>query len=341
MYTFVYIKILLYNSVAVSGSWAGSAEEDRRRLRIAIIGAGGVGGTFGAALHRSGQDVWFLARGPHLAAMRDRGLRIVGPRGDFHLTNVKATNQPEEIGPVAVALLTVKLWDLEETLKGLQPLIAPDTVVLTLQNGVDAPQRAAEAIGAGHVAAGSCFVNARIAEPGLIVQSSEAQAIVAGMLTGDSTAILERFAAACRAAGIDLDVTTAPLDALWEKFLQLVPISAMTALLRRPIGAVREDADSWGRFLQILHETVLVGRATGARITPEVVDRRVAYVSNLPYDATSSMATDLLRGRRLELPWLSGRVTELGRHHGIPTPANDVVLAALEPFALGDGSGAA
>jgi 2-dehydropantoate 2-reductase len=310
-------------------------------VRIAVIGAGAVGGTFGAALHRSGQDVWFMARGQHLAAIRERGLRITGARGDSSFMTVKATDEPQEIGPVAVALLTVKLWDLEETVKALRPLIAPDTVLVTLQNGVDAPQHVAAAIGAGHVAAGACFVNAGIAEPGVIVQDTVAQRIVAGMLDGARSTTLERFGTACGKSGIEFELTHAPLDALWEKFVQLVPISAMTALLRCSIGTVRDDADSWNLFVQILGEAVLVGQATGAHIPPEVVDRRLAYVRSLPSDAMASMAKDLMQGRRLELPWLSGRVCELGRQYGISTPANDFVCVALKPFLSGKDSRAA
>lgn len=304
-------------------------------MKIAVIGAGGVGGTFGAALHRSGQEVWFLARGRHLAAIRDCGLRITGARGNYGAINVNATNQPEEIGPVAVVLLAVKLWDVEETLKALRLMIAPNTVVITLQNGVDVPQQVAAAIGAAHVAAASCYVNAGMAEPGLIVQRSRSQKIVAGMLNGAFNAVLEHFGVICSESGIEFELTHTPLEALWEKFVQLVPISAMTALLRRSIGAVREDRDSWNLFLQILDETVLVGRAAGARIPATFVQRRLDYVQNMPYEAMASMAEDLLRGRRLELPWLSGRVSELGRRHRIPTPANDFVWAALKPYAFG------
>ena len=308
-------------------------------MRIAVVGAGGVGGTLGCALQRAGQDVRFVARGRHLQAMRQRGLRITGPRGDFHLAGVHATEDPAEIGPAAVVLLAVKLWDLEPAVPELAPLIGPDTVVVTLQNGVDAPGQVAAAIGAGQVAAGSCFVNAGIAEPGVIVQTSRHQRIVAGMLSGTGSGpgrvTLARFGAACRAARIELEIPDMPQTALWEKYVQFVPTSAMTALLRGPIGPIREDADSWRLFLELLDETVRVGRAHGVEIPPAAVERRLAYVRAMPPEATASMARDLMRGRRLELPWLSGRVAELGRRHGIPTPANDFVWVALKPFIAG------
>ena len=328
------LKYLCVNSGHVSFVTGGGREW--RRLRIAVIGAGGVGGALGAALHRSDQDVWFLARGQHLAAMRDHGLRITGVRGDYSLMRVHATDQPSEIGPAAIVLLAVKLWHIEEVLPTLWPLIAPDTVVVTLQNGVDTPEHVASVFGAGHVAAGSCFVNAGIAEPGVIVQRTETQRIVAGMLTGARSATLERFAAACRRAEIEFTETDAPLDTLWEKFVQLVPISAMTALLRQPMGAVRDDSESWTLLLRIMDETVRVGRAAGANIAPETVERRLADMRTMPYNAIASMATDLMHGRRLELPWLSGRISELGRRYGIPTPANDFVWVALRPFAGGE-----
>jgi 2-dehydropantoate 2-reductase len=304
-------------------------------MRIAVIGAGGVGGTLGGALQRSGQDVWYLARGRQLEAMRERGLRITGARGDYRLARVQATDDPALIGPVEAVLLAVKLWDVETAVRALGPLMAADTVVVTLQNGVDAPDQAASAIGAARVAAGSCFVNAGITDPGVIVQTSAQQRIVAGMMSGARSATLGRLGSACAAAGIELDFAADPVGALWEKYVQLVPTSAMTALLRAPIGVVRDDAESWRLFLQLLEETVRVGRAAGVEIPPATVERRLAYVGAMPADATASMAKDLMRGRRLELPWLSGRVAELGRRHGVPTPANDFVWVALKPFISG------
>jgi 2-dehydropantoate 2-reductase len=307
-------------------------------MRIAVIGAGGVGGTLGAALQHAGQDVRFLARGRHLQAMRERGLRITGARGDSRLERVHATDDPVAIGQAEIVLLAVKLWDVEPAARALGPLIAADTVVVTLQNGIDAPGQVGAAVGAAHVAAGTCFVNAGIAQPGMIVQTSVQQRIVAGTLTGTRSEALARFGVACAAAGIELVINDAPVSALWEKYVQLVPTSAMTALLRAPIGRVREDADSWRLFLQLLEETVQVGRAHGVEIPAAAVERRLAYVRDMPPDATASMATDLMRGRRLELPWLSGRVSELGRRHGVPTPANDFVWVALKPFVPGAGA---
>ena len=149
-----------------------------------MIGAGGVGGPFGAALRRAGHDVWFLARGRHLAVMRDCGLRIIGARGDSGALAVNATDRPSEIGPVLLVLLAVKLWDVEQTVGTLAPLIGPETVVVTLQNVVDAPHQVASCIGTSHVAPGTCFVNAAIAEPGVIVRHTASQQIVAGMLNG-------------------------------------------------------------------------------------------------------------------------------------------------------------
>src|SRR5262245_31170190 len=142
---------------------------DPSHLKIAVVGTGGVGGALGAALHRADQDVWFLARGPHLTAILEHGLRVTGVRGDYTLMRVQATDRPGDIGPAAIVLLAVKLWDLDNVLPSLWPLIAPGTVVITLQNGVDAHLQAARVFGEGHVAAGSCFVNAGIAEPGVIV----------------------------------------------------------------------------------------------------------------------------------------------------------------------------
>jgi 2-dehydropantoate 2-reductase len=304
-------------------------------MKIGVIGAGGVGGTFGAALHRAGNDVRFLARGRHLAAIRDRGLRIDGVRGPYTVTGARVSDRPGELGTVDVALLTVKMWDLGRAVRSMSPMLSPDTVLITVQNGIDAPWKVAAVVGEARVAAGSCFMNAEIAGPGMINQRSKNQRLVVSMLNGGPSPMLERFALTCHDADIEFELKSEPLEVLWEKFVQVVATSATTALLRRPIGTVRDDADSWNLLLNVMRETARVGRANGVKISPETVERRIAYVKTLPPDATASMATDLIHGRRLELRWLSGRVCELGRRYGIPTPANDFVQVALKPFELG------
>lgn len=312
---------------------AGHAAGDR--LSVAVIGAGGVGGPFAAALFRAGHRISFVARGAHLDAIRAHGLKVEGVDGETLVKADLATAEPSEIGPVDLVLFTVKLWDVEEAAAQIRPLIGPATTVVPLQNGVDAPERVAAILGRGAVAAGTALVNGGIVGPGLVRQFSAAQAITVGELEGGRSPRLERLARILTEAGIKTEVAEDPAAVLWEKFVQLVPISATTALTRRPIGEVRDDPDTWRLFMDLLGETVAVGRAEGVAIPDEAIERRLAYVRGMPHQANASMAKDLAAGRRLELPWLGGKVQALGRRHGVATPANDFVGAALKLHVMG------
>lgn len=297
--------------------------------RFAIVGAGGVGGYFGGRLAQAGFETAILARGQHLAAIQGSGLRVENPDGPFTV-QVKASADPAEIGPVDFVLFSVKLWDTEEAGQACLPLLGPDTAVVSLQNGVDSEDILARILGREHVMGGVAEISAAITAPGTVTRYSPFQRIRAGELFRDDDARVQRLAAACGKAGIDFEAAGDIAVAIWLKFVFLVGLSALTALTRRPIGAVRSDPDTRALLQQVVAEAFAVGRAKGIAMADGTVEQRMKFVDTLPEGMVASMAMDLEQGRRLELPWLSGAVSRIGREHGVATPANDFVVAALK-----------
>ena len=304
-------------------------------MRIAVIGAGGVGGAFGAALAQAGADVTFVARGAHLEAMRGNGLKVVGPRGDMHIKPCKATDNPAEIGVVDVVLFCVKLWDVESAGAAIKSLIGPNTAVIPLQNGIDAAERLIPILGKDAVMGGVAQISATIDSPGVIRQTGTFMKIVFGELDGRTSERAAAFEAMCRKAGFDVVVTDSIQTALWEKFVLLAVNSSVVALIRLPFGKLREDADVMALFNASFAEVIAVGRALGIKLHPDMQARMEKAVMNFPPTMKPSMAIDLERGNRLELPWLGGKVVALGKQAGVPTPTFSVMYAALKPYANG------
>ena len=304
-------------------------------MRIAVIGAGGVGGAFGAALAKAGADVIFVARGAHLNAMRANGLAVLGPRGDVHLTPTQATDRPSDIGRVDYVLFCVKLWDVESAGAAIRPLVGPDTAIIPLQNGIDASERLIPIHGKEAVMGGVAQISATIAEPGVIRQTGTFMRLVFGELDGRPSERGAAFDAACQRAGFDSVNSTEILTALWEKFVLLATNSSVVALTRLPFGKLRNDPEVFALFQKGVAEVAAVGRARGVRLPADLEQRALQSTRTFPPEMMPSMAIDLLRGNRLELPWLAGKVVALGRELGIPTPTFDVMYAALKPYANG------
>jgi 2-dehydropantoate 2-reductase len=304
-------------------------------MRIAVIGAGGVGGGFGIALAQAGGDVTFVARGAHLAAMQANGLKLEGGRGDVLIKPVQATDDPAAIGPVDIVLFCVKLWDVEQAGAHIRPIVGPDTAVVPLQNGIDAAERLIPILGAGAVMGGTVGISATIASPGVIRQVGPDMFMTFGELDGRATGRGEALLALAKAAGISATLTDAIETAIWEKFILLTGMSGLTAVTRQPVGKLRDDPDIWALLEAIVRETEAVGRAKGVVLAADVVERRLAAIRKTPPTVMASMAHDLIRGNRLELPWLAGKVSEMGRALGVPTPANSFVNAALKPYVDG------
>jgi 2-dehydropantoate 2-reductase len=304
-------------------------------MRIAVIGSGGVGGAYGAALAQAGADVTFVARGAHLEAMRANGLRVTGPRGDIHIHPCKATDNPAEIGVVDVVLFCVKLWDVESAGTAIKSLIGPNTAVIPLQNGIDAAERLTPIVGRDAVMGGVAQISATIDQPGVIRQTGTFMKIVFGELDGRTSERAEAFRSMCQKAGFDVAITDAIQTALWEKFVLLSVNSSVVALIRLPFGKLRDDPDVMALFSEGFAEVIAVGRALGVKLHPDMQARMEKVVQNFPPAMKPSMAVDLERGNRLELPWLAGKVVALGKEVGVPTPTFSVMYAALKPYANG------
>lgn len=304
-------------------------------MRIAVIGTGGIGGPYGASLARAGADVTFVARGAHLAAMRENGLRIEGDRGETHIRPAQATDDIAGIGAVDIVLCCVKLWDLEGVGEQIRAIIGPQTAVIPLQNGIDAAERLSAILGNDPVMGGMAFVTGAIIAPGVIRQTGTYQRMTFGELDGRISERGRRLHDLCQKAGFEGVLSPDIMVPVWEKFILLVPLSGLNALTRLPLGKWRDDPDLLALYGAALHETVSVGVAEGIGLPPDSVDRILAQMRSMPSHHTTSMGNDLIRGNRLELPWFAGKVVELGRRHGIKTPVNGFIYAALKPYING------
>jgi 2-dehydropantoate 2-reductase len=304
-------------------------------MRIAVIGAGGVGGGFGAALAKAGADVVFIARGAHLAAMKSQGLKVLGPRGDVHIVPTHATDDPASIGAVDFVLFCVKLWDVESAGEAIKPLVGPDTAVIPLQNGIDAAERLIPILGPRVVMGGVAQISASITAPGVIQQVGAFMRIIFGEFDGKRSKRAEQFLALCQSGGFDVTLSEQILTELWMKFILLAGNASVVALARQPIGKLRDDPDIRPVFISAWQESIDVGRAKGVKLPADALEKVLGFIDHAPPAMKPSMALDLERGNRLELPWLGGKVVELGGQLGIPTPTHSLMYAMLKPYIMG------
>ena len=299
-------------------------------MRIAVIGAGGVGGYFGGLLQKAGHEISFLARGEHLRAMRERGLRVRSVHGDFDLPEVRATDRAEELGIAELALFTVKTYDTESAAEAIRPAVGPGTAVLTFQNGVDSPGRIDAVLGPGTAMGGTVHIETTIAEPGLVVQTSPMRRVTFGELDGRRSERAERARDAFEAAGLEPTLTDNVRKALWEKYLFIVGMSGMTALLRSPVGEVLALEETREMLRGAFSEAAAVARAEGVELDADPVGRMMQFATTLKPQMKSSLLRDLERGRRLEVESINGTVVRLGRAHRVPTPVNACIHACLK-----------
>ena len=303
-------------------------------MKVCVVGAGGTGGLLAAVLRRAGVDVSLLVTERHLTAIRRNGLALIAPSGRFSV-EIQAEIEPRAIGACDVVIVTTKMWAVEALAPTLQPLLGENTVVIPVQNGIDAPEMLAKTLGWQHVVYGSASMNAAMEEPGVIRQRNPQHGITVAEAQGHESARLLKVKETFGAAGITVEVATDGPTLLWDKFIGLVSNSSLCALLRSPMGVVQKDDDCWSLYTAVFNEAVAVGRAAGISIPEQKAEARLARARTSPPMVMPSMAVDLMAGNRLELPWLGGRVRELGRKHAIPTPANDFIWAALKPFLAG------
>jgi len=303
-------------------------------MRIAIVGAGGVGGYFGGRLAEAGADVTFLARGAHLDALRTRGLRIVSPKGDVHLPRVQAAGSAADIGPVDIVLFAVKLYDTATALAALPPLIGSDTAVVPLQNGVDSVATLLEAVGREHTAGGTCYVSAVISEPG-VIKHTAMDHLIFGELDRARSPRLRALEEACRPAKFQSTLSGDITLDIWSKFVRLSVMSGMTAVTRSPLGVIHKDPELWAMLQTAVREAMAVAHAKGIAVAASTVEDVAKAYAALPPQTKSSMLEDLERGRRLELPWLSGAVVRIGKEVGVPTQTHGFITAVLQPHVNG------
>lgn len=306
-------------------------------MKIAVMGSGGIGGYFGARLAQGGCDVAFIARGAHLAAMREHGLKIESELGDIHLPKVRVTDDPGTLGPVDLVLFSVKLWDTETAAKSIAALFGPHTGIVSFQNGVQKDDVLRRVFGEKAVMGGVAYIATTIGRPGVIKHTGAMQRLLFGEYDGRRSARAEALLEACKRGGINAELSGDIRREIWEKFVFLVGLSATTTTMRVPIGPIRANAQTRAFLFEIMQEVVAVGRATGVALAADYAQQRLAFCDGIPADMSSSMHHDLERGRPLELAWLSGGVVELGEAAGVPTPANRAVRDILALHAQGRG----
>lgn len=307
-------------------------------MRIAVMGTGGVGGYFGARLARAGNEVAFVARGAHLAAMRANGLRIESAGGDVVLPNVRATDDPSSLEPVDVVMFCVKLWDVEEAAHSIASLLTGAGVVVAFQNGIDSPDILRRVVGDAHVLGGVAYIAATIRAPGIIAHTGTMARLRVGAFDERLTSRAQAFVDACTSAGIDAELAPDIRRAIWEKFVFLAALSGVTALSRQAVGGVRGDPDLRTAFEAAMKEIVSLARARDVVLPDDFLPRQMRAIDGLPAEMRSSMQNDLLSGRRLEAPWLCGRVAGLAAEAGIGAPVNATIYAGLKPFVNGAAS---
>jgi 2-dehydropantoate 2-reductase len=295
------------------------------------MGAGGVGGYFGARLHEAGHEIAFFARGGHLEAIRKHGLKVESPLGALQL-KVDVFQDPAEVKVVDVVLFAVKLWDTERAAEQIRPIVGPQTVVIPFQNGVESVERLRKVLPERCVMAGSAYIATHIKSPGVIEHTGNFARLQFGPLLPVQREAAQAFLEVCKKAGIQAEIPADIVKANWEKFVFLVGLSSTTAVARAPIGVVRADPDLRWLFEQAMRETWRLGRARGIALADDYVEQRLAFADTLHADMKASLAHDLERGGRLEAPWLCGAVARMARESGIEAPVNRAVYAALKPY---------
>jgi 2-dehydropantoate 2-reductase len=297
-------------------------------MKIAIIGAGGIGSYFGSLLARSGNDVTFLARGRRLAQLREQGLAVRTGEGEYHV-EARAAERPEDIGPVDLVLLCVKTYDVPRTLESLGPLLGPETRVLPLQNGIGTVPAVEEAVGLGRALGGVAYIEASVDAEGVVHKPGPIQRIVFGPLGRPPSDREEAILETLRAAGIDAQIAPDVRVPLWSKFLFICAMSGLTALTQQPIGPILANPESRRLFEDIVSEADRVARLEGVPLPEDAVQATMRLVSGLPPTMQTSMQRDLRDGRPLELEALNGTVVALARRHGIDVPVNRTVYGTL------------
>ena len=300
-------------------------------MRVAVFGAGSVGGYFGGRLAQAGEDVVFIARGEHLRAIQSNGLQVDSIKGDFQVQPAQATDDPRRVGVVDAILVAVKAWQVAEAARAMRPLVGPSTFVVPLQNGVDAPYELIDALGAGHTLGGLCRISALIAAPGHIRHVGVEPYIAFGELDRGPSERSELLRAVFERAGVQVEVPVDIHVALWEKFVFIAAISGVGGVARAPLGMLRSVPETRQMLAKTMQEIMAVARARGVPLSPDLVARTLAFIDGSPFGVNASMQRDIAEGRPSELHYQNGAVVRMGHKLGVPTPVNAFIFASLLP----------
>ena len=300
-------------------------------MKIAVVGVGGVGGYFGARLAHAGEEVTFIARGATLEALLKKGLIIESIHGDFTVDPASATDDPSSVGEVDAVLFGVKAWQVEDAARSALALFGPETFAVPLQNGVEAPVALARAVGRERTFGGLCRVVAKIAEPGRIQHIGAEPSIDFGELNDRRSPRAERLRAAFESAGVRARIPESIQAAMWEKFLFIVPTSAVGAVTGAPLGELRELPETRELMVEAMHEIWRLARAREISVADGFIERTMGFLDKLPYESTASMQRDILAGRPSEFEAQCGAVVRLAEESGVEIPVNRFLYAALLP----------
>ncbi len=304
-------------------------------MRIAIYGSGSVGGYFGGKLAQAGEDVTFIARGTHLEAIRRNGLRVESIQGDFLISPAWAEDDSTKVGRVDVVIVGVKAWDVPRAAEAVRPLVGPATIVVPLENGVDAPGQLAAVLDtageAPHVLGGLCRIVSLVAAPGVIRHAGMEPYIAFNRIDGQPDERVERLRDAFVRAGVTVEVPADITAALWAKFAFIAAFGGVGAVTRAPAGALRGIPETRRMLEAAIREVEAVARARGVALAGDIFARTLAQVDGLPANATASMQRDIMEGRPSELESQNGAIMRLGRESGVSTPAHDFIYASLLP----------
>jgi 2-dehydropantoate 2-reductase len=299
-------------------------------MRIAVFGTGSVGGYFGGRLAEAGQDVVFICRGDHLKTIQRDGLRVDSTEGDFVVQPARASEDPVAVGPVDAILVCVKAWQVPQAAEALRPMIGAETIVVPLQNGVEAPSQLEAVLGTGHVLGGLCRIMSSVVAPGHIRHAGIDPYVAFGRLDKQQSQGAERLRDAfSRARGIRVEIPADIRVAMWRKFLLIAAWSGMGALTRSPIGLIRSQPETRQMLLQALQEIHAVAVAHRVALPHEAIRETLAFIDGLPPQGTASMQRDIIAGRSSELASQSGAVVRLGRQTGIEVPVHTFIYQSL------------
>jgi len=311
---------------------AYNAAREKIQMRIAVFGTGGVGGYFGGRLAQAGEDVTFIARGEHLRAIRDSGLKVDSVNGDFVIQPAQATSNPAEIGPVDLVIVGVKAWQVADAARAMKPLVGPATTVLPLQNGVEAASQLAAELGAERVIGGLCKIVSFVVAPGHIRHAGFEPSVAFGELDNHQSERVEKIQNAFTNAGVKAAIAANIQVALWAKFLFITSYSGVGAVCGGPAGRIRGNAEARGLLLRAMAEVDTLAHARGIHLPPDSVEKSLASVDALPADATSSMLRDIAAGRPSELESQNGAVVRMAHESAVAVPTHELIYSVLKPL---------